>query len=152
MKTIKTISEGPNHSAIEVGKFENLMDHSFLHPKFNREFKGKIFTGEILKSTGAEVSFAILPPQTAIPFFHKHKLHEEIYIFIKGYGQFQVDETIIDVKEGSMIRVSPDGNRTLRNNSYDPMIYMVIQSSMGTLGDYTVLDGFRTPGDIIWNK
>ena len=37
------------------------MDYSYLHPKLNQEVKGKIFIGETLKTTGAEVSFQILP-------------------------------------------------------------------------------------------
>lgn len=88
MKNLKVTSEGPNYSAIEIGKFDNLMDYLYLHPKLNQEVKGKIFVGEILKTTGAEVSFQILPPKTEIPFLHQHKNHEEIYIFIKGFGQF----------------------------------------------------------------
>jgi mannose-6-phosphate isomerase-like protein (cupin superfamily) len=152
MKKLEVKSEGLNYSAIDIGEFDNLMDYSYLHPKLNQEVKGKIFIGEILKTTGAEVSFQILPPGIAIPFLHRHKNHEEIYIFIKGTGQFQVDNSIIDVKEGTMIRVSPDGNRTLRNNSVHPMIYMVIQSKNGSLDNHFIFDGFRATGEILWDK
>ena len=62
-----------------------------MHPKRKQEVKGKVFVGELLKTSGAEVSFTILPPHTDIPFIHQHKLHEEIYVFLKGAGQFHVD-------------------------------------------------------------
>lgn len=152
MKNIKIISEGPNHSAIDLGEYNNLMDYSYIHPKLNREVKGKVFVGESLKTTGAEISFQILPPKTDIPFLHKHKNHEEIYIVIKGSGQFQVDSTIINLKEGSLVSVSPDGKRTWRNNSEDPMIVMVIQTQEGTLDNHYIFDGFRVDGEINWDK
>jgi mannose-6-phosphate isomerase-like protein (cupin superfamily) len=151
MKNLKVLSEGTNYCAIDIGELDNLMDHSYMHPKLQREVKGKVFVGEILKSTGAEISFQILPPKTSISFLHCHKNHEEIYVFLKGSGQFQVDDSIIEIKEGTIIRVSPDGKRTWRNSSDTPMIFMVIQSKKGTLDNYTVLDGFRAPGEIAWD-
>lgn len=152
MKNLKVVSEGINYSAIDVGKFNDLMDYSYLHHRLKMEVKGKVFVGEILKSTGVEISFQILPPHAGIPFLHKHKNHEEIYIFLKGSGHFQVDESVIDVEEGTIIRISPDGNRTWRNSSDKPMIFMVIQSQAGSLDNYYVFDGFRTDGEILWDK
>src|SRR5512138_1895043 len=105
-----------------------------------------------MKSTGTEISFQILPPHTDIPFLHQHKNHEEIYIILKGTGQFQVDGDIFNIKEGSIIRVAPEGKRSFRNNSDYPMIYMRIQSQQNSLGDWVVSDGFRTPGEIPWNR
>jgi hypothetical protein len=57
MSNLKLSSEGTNYSAIHIGEFENLMDHSFLHPKLKQVVKGKVFIGEILKSLGVEISF-----------------------------------------------------------------------------------------------
>ena len=109
MKNLIVTSEGINYSAIDLGDFDNLMNYSFLHPRLKSEVKGKVFIGEILKSTGTEISFQILLPNTDIPFLHQHKKHEETYIILKGTGQFQVDGNIFNIKEGSVIRVAPDG-------------------------------------------
>jgi len=57
MSNLKISSEGTNYSAIDIGEFDNLMDHSYLHPKLKQEVKGKVFIGEILKSTGVEILF-----------------------------------------------------------------------------------------------
>jgi mannose-6-phosphate isomerase-like protein (cupin superfamily) len=152
MEKLKILSEGTNYSAIDIGELDNLMDYSYLHPKLKHKVKGKVFLGEILKSTGVEISFQILPPDTSIPFLHIHTNHEEIYIFLKGSGEFQVDNNIINIKEGTIIRISPEGKRTWRNTSDKPMIFMVIQSQIGTLDNYFVFDGFRTDGDILWDK
>ena len=152
MKNVKITSEGINHSAIELGIFDQLMDYSYMHPKRHQEVKGKVFVGEILKSTGAEISFTVIPPKTEIPFIHQHKHHEEIYVFLKGYGQFQVDESVFNVSEGSVLRISPNGKRTYRNNSENPLLFLCIQCREGSLEHYTVDDGFRVDGEIMWPK
>ena len=152
MKNVKITSEGSNHSAIDLGIFDNLMGYSYMHPKRHQEVKGKQFVGELLKTTGAEISFQILPPHFEQTFLHKHRQHEEIYVFLKGSGQFQVDGNIFDVSEGSVIRVSPEGNRTYRNNSENPLVFMCIQCKAGSLENYFVEDGFRGEGEIVWDK
>jgi len=152
MKNIKITSEGVNHCAIDLGMFENLTDYSFIHPKRHQEIKGKQFVGEILKATGAEISFQLLPPHTEIPFLHQHKKHEEIYVFLRGTGQFQVDESVFDVSEGSVIRISANGKRTYRNNSENPLIFMCIQCQADSLDSFFVEDGFRSDGVISWQK
>lgn len=145
---IKTISEGTNYKAIDIGTLDKLSDYSFIHPRLGHTVESKLFVGEQLKSTGSEVSFMQLPSKTTISFLHKHKKHEEIYIFLKGTGQYQVDEDVFPITEGSIIRVSPNGSRTLRNDSENGMIYMVIQSVAGTLNGYNIADGYRIEGEI----
>lgn len=149
MKNIKVFSEGNNYTSIDLGELDHLGEYSFLHPKLKQEIIGKVFLGEVLNSTGVEISLQILPPNTNISFLHKHRNHEEIYFFIKGSGQFQVDDSVFNVGEGTLIRISPEGIRTWRNNSDKPLIYMVIQSQSGTLDGYSVSDGFRVAGNIL---
>ncbi len=152
MKNIKITSEGINHSAIDLGIFDHLTEYSYMHPKRHQEVKGKIFVSDVLKASGAEISFQILPPHTELPFLHQYNKHEEIYVFLKGSGQFQVDGNFFDVSEGSVIRVSPNGKRTYRNNSENPLIFMCIQCKAGSLESFFVEDGFRSEGEIGWDK
>lgn len=145
---MKTVSEGKNHKAMNIGRFDQLNDHTFVHPKFGNETRGRLFIGELLGTNGAEVSFRDLPGNTTIPFLHKHHEHEEIYIVLKGEGLFQVDDAVFEISEGSVVRVGVDGNRTLSNTSEESMIYMVVQATQNTLKAYNVLDGYRTEGKI----
>lgn len=46
--------------------------------------------------------------------------------FIKGSGRFQVDGDVIDVREGTVIRVAPEGTRAWRNNSSEDLYYIVL--------------------------
>lgn len=107
-----------------------------------------MFVGELLESSGAEISFQELSPKTTIPFLHQHNNHEEIYIFLNGFGKFQVDDDCFDIKVGTIVKVSPKGKRTLRNSSEKPLVYMVIQTRINSLTDRYISDGFRAEGEI----
>lgn len=152
MNQPKTITEGVHHRAIDLGLFSELMQYAFEHPKRNTVVQGKIFTGALLTSTGAEVSFQIVPPHTGHPFLHAHKKHEEIYVFLRGSGQFQVDGQLFDIKEGTVIRVSPEGSRSYRNNSDEPMVFMCIQTMAGSLDVFDVNDGYKSEGVLSWEN
>ena len=142
-------TEGKNHTAIEVGGFDNLQDYSYLHPKLRREITGKLFVGDQLKSTSTEISFHTLPPYTKVPFLHSHHEQEEIYIFLNGNGQFQVDDDLFKINEGSVIRVAPEGKRTWSNLSDSTMTLIVIQATINTIKSHFVADGYPTKGEIM---
>ncbi|WP_238766784.1 cupin domain-containing protein [Maribellus maritimus] len=145
---IKTTSENKNYKAVDIGPLAELAKHEFIHPKFKTTDKGRIFIGELLQTTGAEISFRELPAGTVISFLHKHIKHEEIYVFLKGSGQFQVDDDAFQISEGSIVKVSVHGSRALSSDSNEPLVYMVIQSHQNTLADYNVSDGYRVEGNL----
>lgn len=145
---MKTLSEGQNHRAINIGSFSKLNQYSFKHPKFDHTDKSRLFVGELLKTSGSEISFRELARNTSVPFLHKHNEHEEIYIFLKGSGKFQVDESVFKIEEGSIVKVAPHGSRTLSNESGEVMIYIVVQAKANSLAAYNVLDGLRVEGEI----
>ncbi len=152
MKQPKITSEGIHHMAINLGKLDELKDYRFDHPVRKIVVEGKIFTGELLGATGAEISFTSLPPHTRHPFMHAHRKHEEIYIVIHGSGQFQVDDAVFDIQEGSVIRVNPEGSRTYRNNSDEPMVFLCLQTMAGSLDAHAISDGYRSEGTIAWGE
>ena len=61
------------------------------------------------------------------------RIHFICLIILKGYGYFQVDGNFFEIKEGSVIRISPAGIRGIRNDSDETMIYMVVQSKENSL-------------------
>jgi mannose-6-phosphate isomerase-like protein (cupin superfamily) len=150
MKKIEKLSENKHYSAVNLGNLNDLKDYGLVHPVSQRLIEGKVFLKDATKATGTEISFNYLPPKTEQPYFHIHKKNEETYIVLKGFGFFQVDEDYFDIKEGSVIRVTPAGKRGLRNDSDEPMIYMVIQSKENSLEEYTTDDGERVPFEPGW--
>jgi mannose-6-phosphate isomerase-like protein (cupin superfamily) len=83
---------------------------------------------------------------------HAHNKHKEIYVILRGSGQFQFDNEVFDLSEGTLIRVNPAGSRTYRNSSDEPMIFMCIQTMAGSIDCYFGKDGFKSEGVIAWEK
>jgi mannose-6-phosphate isomerase-like protein (cupin superfamily) len=143
MKKVEMISENKNYTAVNVGRLENIENYSLIHPKLKTEIKGKVFLKDPTKSTGTEISFTKIPPKSELGYFHIHFKDEEIYIILKGSGYYQVDDDCFPIQEGSVIRVSPEGVRSLCNTSEEDMIYICIQAKENSLEEYTTDDGKR---------
>jgi mannose-6-phosphate isomerase-like protein (cupin superfamily) len=150
MKTIHPLSAGLNHTAVDLGIFDELMQYSLIHPVNKREIEGKVFLKDATDATGTEISFNIIPPRQEVPYFHVHNKNEETYIILRGNGFYQVDEDCFPIQEGSVIRVAPAGNRGLCNTSEEPMIYIAIQSKEHSLEEHTTADGTRLPAEPKW--
>ena len=98
MKEIKTICDIPNATAIDIGPLSELKDYELeLGPGV--KIPGKVFGGAPVKAGGADFSFQVFAPGTEGGFYHVHKDHEELYFFLAGEGQYQVDGTNIPVKD-----------------------------------------------------
>jgi len=150
MKQIEGISENTNYTAVDLGDLDSLKDFNLIHPISKRLLEGKVFLKDATNATGTEISFNSLPPHSEQPYFHIHRKNEETYIILSGFGYFQVDEDCFSIKEGSVIRVAPNGNRGICNSSDDKMIYIVIQSKENSLEEHTTADGERLPFKPKW--
>ena len=117
MKKIRKIAVEQNFAAISVGKLNELNEYELqLGPDV--KIPGKVFCSTALGTTGSEFSFQSFAPGTETGFLHSHKSHEELYFFLSGKGEFQVDGTVFPVEEGSVVRVSPAGKRSVRTGIY----------------------------------
>ena len=123
MKETKTIASAANFSAVDFGKFNELGDYLLkLSPEV--QIPGKVFGGKAVGATGAEFSFQSFAPGTETGFLHTHKHHEELYFFLSGKGEFQVDGQIFAIGEGSVVRVAPAGVRSVRNTGCEPLVML----------------------------
>lgn len=149
MKKVEKTASGANFAAVTVGKMDELDQHTLaLAPGF--EIPGKVFTGGELRTTGAEMSFQRFEPGAETGFLHTHKTHEELYIIVEGEGRFQVDGEIFAIGEGSVIRVSPDGRRALRNTGKGPMTMICIQYKAGSFDTSDASDGVILDQKVVW--
>ncbi|MDE5612589.1 MAG: cupin domain-containing protein [Odoribacter sp.] len=126
MSDMKVMEKGEKYAHVSVGSLKN--------------FEGKQFVKEATDATSCEISFGVLPSGASVPFFHSHKANEENYIILSGEGKFQVNDTVFDVAEGSVVRVATHCDRNLKCTSAQPMTYICIQAKEGSLEGYTMTD------------
>lgn len=149
MKQIEKIAEAKNFSAISVGKLNELGEYVLqLGP--NVKIPGKVFGGTALQATGAEFSFQSFAPGTETGFLHTHKTHEELYFFLSGKGEFQVDGKIFPVAEGSVVRVAPAGLRSVRNKGTEPLVMLCVQYRGATFTSEDAADGVISDAKVVW--
>ncbi len=138
---MNTIKEGKNFKAVDFGSIEKLINYEL--PMGPDVLKGKVFGGQAVCATGSEFSFQTLVPGQDGGFLHSHKTHEELYFILKGEGEYQVDGEVFPIREGSVIRVCPDGKRCIRNNGTENLTMLCIQYKANSFGadDNPMTDG-----------
>lgn len=149
MKQIKQIANANNFKAVDFGELSELKDY-VLELGAEAKIPGKVFGGSVLGATGGDFSFQMFQAGTETGFLHKHKQHEELYFFLKGKGEFQVDEQIFPIREGSVVRVAPDGERSIRNNGTEPLIMLCVQYKGNTFTADDTSDGIILDKPVKW--
>lgn len=149
MKEMKKMAAAENFSAVSVGKLSELGDYVLeLAPEV--KIPGKVFCGAALGTTGSELSFQLFQPGTETGFLHTHKNHEELYFFLGGTGEFQVDGEVFPISEGSIVRVSPAGKRSVRNNGTTPLVMLCVQYKGNTFTSEDAADGIILSEPVKW--
>ncbi|WP_303911779.1 cupin domain-containing protein [Bacteroides mediterraneensis] len=149
MKQIQKIAEGTHFSALSTGSFSQLNDY-VLPIAPGMEIQGKVFMGQALQTTGAEISFQSFAPGKETGFLHTHQTHEELYIFVSGKGEFQVDGQVFPIGEGSVVRVAPEGKRSVRNNGTEPLVMICVQYKANAFTAQDATDGQILQEPVKW--
>ncbi|MBR9884095.1 MAG: cupin domain-containing protein [Oceanospirillales bacterium] len=129
---------GLNYAMIDTGPCVQWPDYTVELPGL--EIPGKLFVKDLLGLTGCEISINSMSPGAGMPVYHNHRQNEEVYIFIQGKGQLQIDGDILDVREGSIVRIAAGGERIWRNNSDNVLVYIIIQVKENSLIQYGIND------------
>lgn len=114
------------------------------------QIPSKVFLGSLLGATGAEVSFQSFAPNSETGFLHTHKTHEELYIFVSGKGEFQVDDAVFVITEGTVVRVAPEGRRSVRNASNESLVMICVQYKANTFTTDDAADGQILGDKVNW--
>lgn len=111
--------------------------------------KGKLMLGKSLDLTGCKMSLTSIQVGEHVPYVHHHKKNEEVYIVVRGNGMFYVDGQEFPIQEGSMVRVAPEGKRTLKAGD-EKLVYLCIQAEVESLARTIDKDGDITKGKASW--
>lgn len=119
-----------NYTTTELGKLDELIKLE----------NGKTFLHDTLKLTSCEISVNTVAKGFKVPFNHKHKQNEEVYIVLKGNGIITVDRTPIEIKEGSAVKILPDAARTIENTGENEFQFICIQAKENSLEQFGLGD------------
>ena len=119
-----------NYKTAELGK---------IHDLINQE-NGKVFLHDVLDLTGCEISVNAAGKGFKVPFNHKNKQNEEVYIILKGEGIITVDGTAINVKEGSVVKILPQASRTIENTADEEFQFICVQAKTNSLEQFGLGD------------
>jgi mannose-6-phosphate isomerase-like protein (cupin superfamily) len=149
MTDAKTIRR-PNFTCFHAGPKEDWIGFRLGPPDTPLPTRGKLFLQELLGSAGLEVSLNAVPPGKGIPFLHRHDQNDEVYIVVGGRGQFLVDGECLDVAEGSILHISPAGERAWRNNTEAPLYFLCIQYPADSITAGRTSDGRKVDHPPAW--
>jgi quercetin dioxygenase-like cupin family protein len=140
-----------NCSVANVGPLAELGRYEIEVTALKRTLRGKVFLKKLLSLTGMEVSLTRLAAGESVPFLHRHRAHEELYIVTDGRGQMQVDGETFALAEGSVVRVAPDGARAIRAAADCTLGFVCIQAREGSMPDPEAKrDGLLLEGGVTW--
>ncbi len=118
----------------------------------NVQTLGRATLNSELALTGSEISINELPAGASVPFVHSHKLNEEVYIVLKGKGQFYIDGEEFDVEEGNVIRIDPSGARCVKADDETSIRFICIQAEAKSLAQFTENDAVMVETKPTWLK
>jgi mannose-6-phosphate isomerase-like protein (cupin superfamily) len=141
---------GSQFTCFHAGPKEGWTQYRLEPPDVPLPARGKLFLRDLLGSAGLETSLNVVPPGKGIPFLHRHRENDEVYVVIGGRGQFLVDGECLDVEEGTVLRISPAGARAWRNNTDTPLYFLCIQYRADSVVRGGTADGEQVEGKPGW--
>jgi uncharacterized cupin superfamily protein len=69
------------------------------------------FASVPLELRNSGVSYQRLAPNFRVPFGHKHKQQEELYVLVGGSARLKLDDEIVELGEWDAVRVPPERMR-----------------------------------------
>ena len=138
-KKLEKLVKDTNASFADIGSFDSIGSYEMECKDAKLTCPSKLFLKDILGLTGCEISVNKMTAGSKAPFAHKHKENEELWIVLKGTGSIGVDGKEYPVKEGSFLKISPDGVRTI--SATTDLEFLCIQTKAGSLNESTLTDG-----------
>lgn len=70
------------------------------------------FARDLLECENFGLSYQRFAPGFRMPFGHKHKEQEEVYVLVSGSGRLKLDDEVIELRQWDAVRIDKD---TMRN-------------------------------------
>jgi mannose-6-phosphate isomerase-like protein (cupin superfamily) len=86
-----------------------------------------------------------MPPKTGGKgsYGHRHKTQEEVYFVASGTLQFKLEDEVMDVPSGTVVRVAPEVARSVWNEGPDDAVLIMVSTKIDDpVGDTEKVDDF----------
>ncbi|MGZ4393142.1 MAG: hypothetical protein ACXVRK_13650, partial [Gaiellaceae bacterium] len=91
----------------------NLADLEDAAPKFGLSGIEARFAREPLELEQSGLSYQRLAPNARMPFGHRHKAQEEVYVVLGGGGRARIGDAIVDLGKLDVLRVAASAVRAI---------------------------------------
>jgi mannose-6-phosphate isomerase-like protein (cupin superfamily) len=93
---------------------KNLKDVEDMAPKFDMSpgLEGR-FARDELDAEQSGISYQRLAASFRMPFGHRHKEEEELYVVVGGNRRIKLDDEILELKQWDTLRIAPETMRCL---------------------------------------
>jgi mannose-6-phosphate isomerase-like protein (cupin superfamily) len=107
------------YEVTQIGALDEWRNHyGGFHPTRSRDGR-RIIDHELTMQYIGMTANALEPGEEA-GYWHTHSQIEEVYVFLEGLGQMGLDDDLVDVGPGAVIRVGQDVWRTWRAHPDSP--------------------------------
>lgn len=124
-----------DYTVVSLKKVENMFEA--------RGWPGEMkFLSKPLNTTQVAVSYRRMPQNSGGKggYGHKHKTQEELVYIINGRLQLKLDEEIVEIKRGQVIRIAPEVVRSFWNAEPEDVELLIIS---------TLSDGLKEDTEMI---
>ena len=97
-----------DHTKINLHEVEDSAPKFQMPAEMQARFARRAIGGETLG-----LSLFTLAPGFRIPFGHKHKTQEEVYVIVRGSARVKVEDDIVELAEWDAIRFPKDTMRQM---------------------------------------
>jgi mannose-6-phosphate isomerase-like protein (cupin superfamily) len=75
---------------------------------------------------------------------HRHKTQEEVYFVMSGKLQFKLDDEVLDLEQGTVVRVAPETWRSVWNDEEEDAELLIVSKRVegGSRDDADYLENF----------
>ena len=94
-----------------------------------------------LECQNAGISLIRLGSGYRVPFGHKHKTQEEIYVLVKGDARMKIEDELVELKPMTAVRVDPGTMRGLEAGSAGADLIVIGAPRTGP-GDGDIVQGW----------
>jgi mannose-6-phosphate isomerase-like protein (cupin superfamily) len=108
-----------DYEVVEIGTLDEWRDfYGGFRPATSRDGR-RVVDHELAVQYIGMTANALEPGEEA-GYWHRHSRIEELYVFLEGRGQMGLDDEVVDVAAGTVVRVGQGVWRTWRSHPESP--------------------------------